>query len=61
MPSFKTPEALAQWHWDHADTDEEDDRAEVGNTRCPWCRCKIVKLYHEDGCPVRDLLTKQRA
>lgn len=54
--TFKTPEELFQWHVAHANTDEEEDRAEVGDTRCPWCQCRIRKLYHEKGCPVRDLL-----
>lgn len=56
MKKFSTPEDLLRWHLDHWDTDEDDDYEEVGDTRCPWCGCKIYKLYHEEDCPVRDLL-----
>ena len=59
--TFDTPESLFQWHLAHWYTDEDDDKDEVGDTRCPWCRCRIYKLYHESGCPVRDLITDHRA
>lgn len=61
MASFPTPESLAEWHRQHRDTDEEQDFREVGNTRCPWCSCKIAKSYHEPGCPVREILVSEGA
>ena len=58
---FSTPEDLVRWHLDHKGTPEQEDYAEVGDTRCPWCKCKIYKAYHESGCPVRELMTKRQS
>lgn len=58
--TFDTPADLFRWHLAHAETSEEEDRAEVGDTPCPWCRCKIYKLYHDGACPVRALLEAHR-
>lgn len=58
--TFLTPEDLFRWHLEHWDTDQMADYAEVGDTRCPWCRCKIYKLYHESGCPVRALIDEHQ-
>lgn len=59
MAKFSTPEELAAWHRGHVDTTEDEDLREVGRARCPWCSCKIYKSYHEPGCPVREILTKE--
>lgn len=59
--TFDTPESLFEWHLEHWETDEDDDYAAIGNARCPWCRCKIYKAYHESDCPVRTLIAVHRS
>lgn len=57
MPSFQTPQELADYQVRHVDRDEDEDRRAVGDSKCRWCGCKIRKFYHEEGCPVRELVT----
>ena len=58
--AFCTPEHCATWQDRHTAQEISAMRAVSGKDRCQWCSSPLVSGYHEEGCPVRDVVRDLR-